>query len=386
MARSDFSLHRKLGLSLILSFAPLTHGSLWESGNWALTGALNGSAGYDSNPTVNHDGQGAAFFQSNPVLTFARRDSSTDFRIDSGVTTTNFASGRLTPETDLKFDTVCSYPNAENVIPLYRAEAAWLRSSPPNEYLGARVRTEQQTFSAEGYLPVTGKLGIRSAAHYAGENYDSAGLNQIRRGDIFLGLAYEHDPRTEISFNLGAALGHAQPNDPLRIEDDVHSAEYYATTRWRGELTAKVSGDAFVGLGRVDYTGGYAHSNTLPVGGVDLTWAINPHRKLVLAASSGASFAPDGQTGRITRASLTFTQEILVRWQYELRFGPAHSVYGRASGQRTDDNWDVGMEFAYQPSQRFRVALAMNYTEQNSDKAFAQFTRNFISLGAAYRL
>jgi hypothetical protein len=386
MPRSAKGFPARLIPLLLLSGATAAQGSLWESGNWALTGTLNAVAGYDSNPTAGHDGRGDAFAQANPVLTLARRNSSTECTLDCGATTTNFASGRLPARTDLRFDALYAYPNADNVIPLYGADASWLRSSQPNAYLGGRILTEQLTFNAEGYQPVTGKLGVRGSVNFTGENFDSAALNASRHGAASVGLAYEHDPRTEFSVNIGAALGQSRPNDPQRVSADVRSTEYYFTGRLRGELCAKISGNLFAGLGAARYTGGYLHRTTLPVGGAEVTWTISPIRKLMLSGATGPSFAPDGLSGQISRVVLTFTQQIVGRWQYALHAGPVHSVYSREIRERTDDTWDVGMEFAYQPSERFRVALNLNCTNQNSSRTSAQFDRNVVSLGAAFRL
>jgi hypothetical protein len=377
--RSRFAL---LGL---LCSATGAQGSLWESPGWAVTGTLGGAMGYDSNLTTSHDGPGDLFVVAKPYLTFLRRNSSTDFRINGGVTQTEFVNHRQPTQTDLTFDTVYAYPNSvDNLIPIYRAEASWLRSSQPNQYLGERVRFEQTTVEAEGYLPLTGKLGVRGIADFDTTNYDNDRFNQNSRGGAFIGLTYQRVPHNELSLNFDAAYGHSKPNDPARFASDVHSAEYDVTTRLRGEITAKISGNVYGGFGLVDYRGGYVKRNSLPVGGADLTWGFDPRRTLVLAAYSGAQYTPDGQAVTITRAFLSFTHVIINRWQYSVRAGPTHSVLSRDVRQRTDDAWDAGTEFAYRPSDRFRVSLSFNYTKQNSDIGAYEFTRDLTSAGASY--
>src|ERR1035437_8239851 len=251
MPRPTQSILLRLSTLLMLNLAPLVNGSLWESRNWALTGNLNGSAGYDPTPTVSHDGLGYAFVQASPSLTRARRDSNTDLRFEGGATTTIFVNNRLPAQTDLMLEAMYAYPAADSLIPLGRIDASWLRSAQPDVYLGERIRIEQLTGNTEGYLPVTGKLGVRGTINYIGKDYDSTALNQSRHGEAFLGLAYARDRRTGISSNFGAGLGSSQPNDPLRVADDVRSHEYYFTTRLQGQLTAKLSGHVFAGLGSV---------------------------------------------------------------------------------------------------------------------------------------
>jgi hypothetical protein len=369
----------------LLSLASTAHGSLWESGNWAVTGTMNGSMGYDSNLTVSHDGPEDYFLIANPFLTFSRRNSGTDFRINGNVTQTEFLHNRQPAQTDLTFDFIYAYPKASNVIPVYRLEASWLKSAQPNLYLGARARNKQLSFDAEGYLPVSGKLGVRGTANFDSVDYDSVQLNQSQRSEAFVGLAYQRTPQSELSLNFGTAFGHSSPNDPARVSWDVHSNEFYATARLRGELTAKISGSIYGGFGQVRYTGGYANQKNIPVGGANLTWAIDPHRTLMLTGLKGATYSPDGVTANITRAALTFTNVIIDRWQYALRAGASHSNYGRVVRERTDDSWDLGTEFAYQPSLRFRISLALTYTNQSSDLLVAEFKHTVASLGASYR-
>ncbi len=384
MSRSAKRLHGYPSAFVLLVLAPIAYGSLWESNDWALTSALSGSLGYDSNLTVSHDGLGDMFVSANPYLTFARHNSSTDFRINGGVTHTVFMNERQPNQTDLKLDAIYAYPNANDVLPVYRAEAFWLKSSQPNIYLGERVQTKQLFFDSEGYLPLTGKLGLRGTAAFDQKKFDSVKLNQSNRGEAFLGLAFQHDKRTELSLNVGAALGHSKPNDPARTFDLVDSTEYYATIRLRGEVTAKLTGSVYVGFGRVSYTRGYVNRINLPVGGADLTWTADPHRRLTLTAYSGANYAPDGQTEKSSRASLTFTHEIIERWQYNLQIGTTHAIYSRTVQDRSDESWDVGTEFAYQPSLRFRVSLAWHHTSQNSSKDFAEYKRDLFTLGSTY--
>jgi hypothetical protein len=381
----DNILRSRFALLCLLCSATGARGSLWESPGWAVTGSLDGAIGYDSNLTASHDGPEDFFAVAKPYLTFLRRNSSTDFSVNGGVTQTEFVNHRQPTETDLAFDTILAYPNAaDNLIPIYRAEASWQRSSQANQYLGERVPVEQAALQAEGYLPLTGKLGVRGTTALHTANYEETRLNNNSRGEAFVGLTYQRIAQTEISINLGTAYGHSKPNDPARVESDVSSAEYYLTTRLRGEITAKITGSVYGGLGMVDYTGGYVKRDSLPVGGADLTWGLDPRRTLVLAAYSGAQYAPDGQAVTTTRAFLSFTHVIINRWQYSVRAGPTHSVYSREVRERTDDAWDAGAEFAYRPSDRFRVSLSFNYTKQNSDISVDEFERDVTSLGASY--
>jgi hypothetical protein len=376
---------KKLIVIGLISVVPVARASLWESDNWALTGLMSASTGYDSNLTLSHDGQGDFFVLANPSVTLARSNSSTELQIVGGVTETEFINNREPTQTDYSFDAVFAYPNTDNVIPIYRAEASWLRSSQPDPYVGARIRYEQVAVNTEGYMPMTSKLGLRGTLDYASTDYDSILLNQNRHGDAFIGLAYQRDPLTEISLNLGGAFGRSEPKNPARSFDDVRSTEFYATARVRGQLTAKLSGSIYAGLGQVRYTGGYTNRETLPVGGADLTWTADPHRTIVLAVYSGENYAPDGETANTTRASLAFTHKIIERWQYVLHGGVAHSSYYRVNRDRTDDTWNLGTDFAYQPSTRFRASLGVTYTNQTSDISVAAFTHAVVSLTASYQ-
>ncbi|HMD61315.1 MAG TPA: outer membrane beta-barrel protein [Opitutaceae bacterium] len=368
-----------------MSTATTTLGSLWESSDWAVVGTMSGSVGYDSNLTLVRDGPAAYLIVANPYLTLTRRNSDTDIEINGGVTETEFADSNLPLETDVSLGAVCSYPVGDNVIPVYKLSASWQRSSQPNEFLGERILNDQFSASGEGYVSLTGKLGIRGEGRFQFLTFDSENLNDSYRGQAFVGLAYERTPGMQLSLNLGTALGRSIPNDPERFASNVRSTEFYVTTRVEGKITDKISGSAYGGFGEVSYTGGYSNRSGLPVAGADLTWGIDPRRTLVLAAYSGADYSPDGQAIETTRAFLSFTHVIVARWQYILRAGPTYTVFSRQVRQRTDDVWDFGAEFAYQPSDRFRVYMSLGYTDHNSTTLDYQFQHEVVSFGSTYR-
>jgi len=369
----------------LMSFSNTAFGSLWESPDWAVVGTLSGSAGYDSNLTLVHDGAGAYVISTNPYLTLTRRNSETDFEISGGVTETEFVDSSLPLETDLTFSTVYVYPSGDNVIPIYRFQATWTRGSQPDQYLGERIRNEQVVISGEGYLPLTGKVGIRTNAEFDYGAYDSNELNDTYHGQVFAGLAYTRHEGSEFSLNLGTAVGRSIPNDPANVVSNVRSQEYYATGRVRGYITNKISGDAYAGFGVVDYSGGYNNRNELPVAGADLTWGIDPRRTVVLAAYSGATYAPNGQAVDTEHAFLSFTDVVISGWQVTVRAGPAHSRFSQQTVQRSDNSWDCAAEFAYLPSDRFKVALDVSYSQRNSDVITYQFGHRVITLGSTYR-
>ena len=117
--------------------------------------------------------------------------------------------------------------------------------------------TTSSPISGEGYLTLTGKLGIRANGEFQSATFDSDSLNDSDRGQVFVGLAYEKGPDTQILVNFGTAIGRSIPNDPARSVSNVRSTEYYVTARIEGQLTDKVSGSAYGGFGEVSYTGGY---------------------------------------------------------------------------------------------------------------------------------
>jgi hypothetical protein len=374
-----------------MTLTPLARGDLWDSNGWQLTDILTGTTGYDSNLTLSHDGPGDSFIAVNPTVTLARRDSSSELQLTGGATHTEFLHNRQPRETDLAFETLYAYPFADGVIPLYSGSASWVQSSEPNPYLGARVRYEQLTVTGTGFLPLSGKLGLRGTTDYGSFHYDSNMLSQTQRVDAFVGLAYQReglkgDAQTEFSLNIGGALGQSTANDPVLLPDsNIHSREYYITAKMEGQITDKISGNVFAGFGWADYSGDYTSRNSLPVGGADLTWTIDPVRTLELTASSGPAYSPDGFNAEVTQGSLTYTQTIADVWQYNLTAGPTDSYYSRDVHERTDVSWAFGTEFAYEPSVRFRIFLDLNYTTQRSDIIDDIFTRKLVSLGSAYR-
>lgn len=372
-------------LALLLFFiAPLAHASLWESSGWALTGKTDAALGYDTNLTASPDGPADFYGLVAPFLTFARHNSNTDFRVNGGATHVEYLNNRQPAHTDLSLNAIYGYPTGDNIIPIYRVTGSWQRTDPANVYLGKRVQTDESSVVAEGYLPLTGKLGLRGTTLFGRETYDDPSLNQNTHGDVSVGLAFQRNERLEMSLNLGGSLSHSTPNDPTRTANDVHSHGYFMTLRARGDLTAKLAGSVFGGFGLTDFSGGYTNRLTHPVGGADLIWTIDPNRALTLTGYSGMRYSPDGEAAKVGNVYLIYSQYIVAQWQFIARAGLTHSVYSREVQRRSDSSMDLGAEFAYEPSRRFRVALSMLHTNQTSDHAFNAYQRSLISLGATY--
>jgi hypothetical protein len=377
----------------LMSSVTIASGSLWESPDWAVLGTLDGSVAYDSNLNLIHDGPSALLIVASPTLTLTRHNSETDFEINGGTTETEFADSNQPFETDISLGTHFSYPKADNtdprgliIIPIFELSGSWLKSSQPNEFLGARVQNDLTTVTADGYVTLTGKLGVRGSAKLQSITYDETSLNDTYSGEAAIGLAYERTPETQISLNIGTVLGHSKPNDPANSASDIRSKEFDITGRIQGQLTDKITGSAYGGFGVVSYTGGYTNTNRLPVAGADLTWGIDPRRTVVLAAYSGAEYSPNGEAADNSRAFISFTDVIIDNWQFIVRTGPSHNEYSRVVRLRTDNEWDYGMEFAYQPSTRFRVFLSLNVAQHTSTIAAYQYNHEVVTLGATYHL
>lgn len=372
-------------LLLLAAFPSAGSGAVWESRDWAVTGSIAGSTGYDSNLTLAREGPGDVYIQAKPEFSLLRRNSSTEFHVDGSVTGTEFVNGRQPGQTDFGVLAAYAYPFGPDTAPLYRATGGWQRTSEPNQYLGQRIRHDRSSLGGEGYLPLTGKLGLRAELDAYHDDYKDDTLNSNAHARLFAGVAYERTPRLLTSLNLGYGHGESRPNRTDVSGAPVRSDEFYLTGKVRGELSPKVTGNAYLGLGQVRYRGGYSNRYTLPVAGADLTWGINPRRTVVLAAYSGADYTPDGQAVDTSRAFLAFTNAIVGSWQYTLRGGPARTVFRREATQSTDYRWEGGTELAYSPSKRFRVAVGLFAGTQDSDVREREFSRYVISLDSTFR-
>lgn len=372
-------------VGLWVGLSGVTRAALWENRDWALTSTVAGSTGYDSNLTLSHDGPGDLFIQATPQLKLLRRNSSTDLHATAAVTATEFLHDRQPGQTDFIFSARHAYPFGDNVIPRSRSDLSWQRTSEPDQYLGRRVRHDRISGSTEGYFRLTGKLALQAEADAYNDKYKDRTLNDNTRWRVFTGLAYEKRPGLSSSLNFGYSEGRSKPNRFDTNTTAVRSEEHYMTVRLRGVITPKITGTVYGGFGQVRYRGGYANQYNLPVAGADLTWGVDPRRTVVLAAYSGADYAPDGQAVNSTRAFLSFTHVIIGRWQYIVRGGPTRTVFRREVRQSTDRSWEGGVEFAYTPSDRFRVGLGVSGAKHDSDVRDRKYDRYKTSLNSTYR-
>jgi hypothetical protein len=368
----------------LMSLTSAAHASLWENSDWALLGSLSDSLVYDSNLTLLHDGPSGSYVTVNPFLTVSRQNSDTDIKAIAGANRLEFLSSGEKSETDPYFSASMVYPNAPNTIPVYELNALWQQSSQPNEFVGQRVQNDLASITGDGYIKLSGKLGVRGNAEFDSVKFDSTELNDSVRGLASAGLSFFPEPSSEFSVNLGTILGQSTPNDPANVSDNVRSTEFDITLRGTGQITEKVTGTFYGGFGQVSYTGGYSKKEFIPVAGADLTWGIDPRRTVVLAAYSGASNAPDGTAIQTTHAFLSYVDVLASVWQFTARTGPTYTSFSRDFAERHDRSWDYSTELAYVPSLRFRVALDLSYSARNSNIVAYQFDHEVASISSTY--
>lgn len=357
--------------------------SLWESTNWALTGAASAAVGYDSNLTLSSGGPGDGYLQATPEVTLLRRNSLTDLRVNASITETDFLSDKAPRQTDYRLQGKYAFPSGPDIVPQYTASAVAQRTSEPNVYLGYRVRHDRFELNGQAFHPVSGKVGVTGTLQAFTDRFDDPTLSRNQRWLGFAGVGYEKRPGLLGSLELGFASGRSLPNRGNAA--DVSSREIYLTVRARGKLTPKITGNAYAGFGRVSYSGGYRNRYNLPIAGADLTWGIDPRRTLVLAAYSGADYAPDGQAVNTTRVFLSFTNVVIGHWQYVLRAGPTRTVFRREIKQSTDTAWEGAAEFSYIPSERFQVTAGVSLLKHRSDVVDRRYSRTVVSLKTSYR-
>jgi hypothetical protein len=93
---------------------------------------------------------------------------------------------------------------------------------------------------------------------------------------------------------------------------------------------------------------------------------------------------PQGAPTRTTTAILQTTYGIARDWSIGVRGGYTRGEFIGVSGLN-NNGWLAGASFNYEIWRNFLLTLDYQYTIVQSDAAFSDFTRNWVSAGLTYR-
>ncbi len=356
---------------------------LSEMTRWAVAPSLTTRAGHDSNIFARADGSADTFAEVEPVIQLSRPNSLTLLTIDLYAKATAFLAAKEENSIDPALRVRYRYPDHEDVLSTSELKASFSRASVANPDLGRRVRETDLAARWEASFFASGKSTLRTRLAAQQLAYDEIDLNANESVDAGIMLAVVSNEKFQLGAGYGLLLSRSIPESALR--DWTHRVENSATFQGRGEFTAQVSGQFYLGLANANYSGALRRSEVDVVAGSNVEWRISDQLSLLLRADRRVYFSAEGDAVRETSLGIEAEQTFADRFTARVGARGIRSVYRRVIVYRHDESLPFHASVDYIFHRQITARVEGTWSRQTSEWDFRNFQRSTFVLSGQYR-
>lgn len=348
---------------------------------WAIVQDLRGGVGYDSNLYGSGtDEIDDGLFAARYGLNVSRKNSLARVVLDGNVNSTWYFSEGDADYVDGNVSLEIDYPDTPVDVSFWKGRLFWTKTTNINLDTGRRLQPTNYGAEISGEYLISPKLGFTGMLQAGQNDYSGDGLSTTDVLQGRLGVSYGWRPELRVSADYTIADGKSDgPNG-------TDATRHMAGLRLRGRLLPKVTGMAFVGARRVEFSGpGVDSEETKPTFDVDLKWESSPKFSTLLGINSDYRFSANGSLKSVTEIELRFNREFAPGFRGSLWVGPGFSDYELSGVTRDDQYWRFGGEFEYALTERFFAQISAGWTTNDSSDPDRDFDRAGVSFNTGIR-
>lgn len=370
------------GIAALLVSAPISYGfATLEHGR--LVGSGSARVDYDSN-----------IFVSNSQVsdTIGTADGNVQYVRDAGIITTQATVGMtalaFTRHSDQNtadpyFNSAWGYmPDDKTTV---KAALDYRRSTIANEFVNARIRSDDLTLTGSAEYLMSEKLGLRALADYVSSNYLTQGYSDVATYDLGLYGVYVYSPKLKLLAGvtrLESWTSHraSTGNDPAN-----HDIRYAFGAE--GEIAPKVTGNVNVGITRRSFkSSGFNGSTDLYLSS-QLSWAAAEKTTWSLLVGRSLSLTAADQSVRSTNVSVQLTQRLSQKLTFQGSVGWTDSRFQSYRGllDRNDHGYSLRGQLAYAVKENISCDLSVGYRDNSSNFLVSTYDRVNVGAGVTVR-
>lgn len=353
----------------------------WAQGwlpNWDVTQSSSLGVGYDS------DIYGAdvldvedGFAQLNHTFSIARKNSLTELEASARATGARYFSERDADFLDGGVQLAMAYPASANDVSFWRGSAFWERVTDLDLSTARRMQPTLHGARLRGEWYASPKLGLSGALEHLVNDRSADGATRSRKLRLRTGVSHELFPEQWWNYEYAYTKGRTNVGG----ESDIHEAG----VRVRGRVLPKVTGEAFVGVQRAEYSGRQTFADTGPSASVDLTWRSSPRLAAKLELERESDFASNGSAQLRSVATLSMERDLGQGYQLSAYLTRGWLSYDDVGEDRSDRYWMVGGKLEYAFTQRFFVELSCAHLSNVSSIGELDVSRTMLLIQSGIR-
>lgn len=375
--------HYILALLLVLAVAlPGSNGrSQGLTQNWNVFQESSGGLGFDSNiygsrSTRTSDG----FTQFSHSLRLARTRSLTNLEMEGDLKGARYFSEGEADFLDGGLRIQTGYPNdADDSVSFWKGSAHWRRDTELNLDTGLRLQPTLYGVSMAGGWLVSPKLGLNGSVQSTVNDRSRDGFNTTRKLRFRTGLSHAWRPEQRWNAEYAYTAGHADGGSGT--DSRIHEVG----VRVRGKLLSKVSGDAFVGVQKADFSGRQDFSDSAPIFSADLKWQSSPRFVTTIGVDRDYDFSANGLAKLRTLVTLSMKRELGRGYSLSGYVSRGFTNFKDAFEDREDRFWAMGGEFEYAFTERFYAQLSATHVTSRTEVVGRDFERAVFLLRGGFR-
>jgi len=374
---SDGYLAALVATGLLFS-APPTFGFL-EFARGELFLNTTAKATYDSNIYARSEG-GSDFYASIiPELQFLRQAGRGKIDLRAGVDVTRFLDFTDEDFEDFFADLVVSYPVSADSPLSGGLKAGFAEQSRVDEFLNARVRSEQTLISLSTHYTVSERLGLRNSLGYDHTTIDN--FSNIESATAMLGLQWSYSPHLDwfADYRLRRSQSGGEESIGREEVENLDQALFIGAT---GVLAPRLTGVASLGYQQTNARGA-GPSRGLIVTHVVVEWDWRPRTDVTLAVNRDLDVSPSDESVETTGALLTLEHQIDPKIGLRGRLNYRLLDF-RGQNSRQDHAFTLGAELAYLLSRYWNAGLSYDFTINDSNRPESDFTRQILQIFTRY--
>ena len=355
-----------LALILSASLATIGRAALWESPRWALVGDVGAALGYDSNIYATPVRVADGFLAVAPAARLFRRNSLSALEFQAGAVRHNYFSHAAANSTDWRLQGLLVYPAEVESLFTQKAEINWARATALNDDLRRRLREDRFQAAWDADVYDTGRAAFMLRMSYASIDpaKDEDAIEGVEKKTVGGTLDWKKNDflRLGVGYDLALddASGRSGSAGPLR------NLSHTVSLRGRGQFFPKVSGQAFVGVAQVDYSGRFSLAGVKYVGGGDLSWKATERFEGSLHVERSSGISSDGQAVDRTGIEIGARHALIGGFGIGL-YGAATADVYRGRSSRNDDGLSMGASLDYDLTGRFQASLRYDHDSRSSN-------------------
>lgn len=359
----------RVGLLTLILLAPLAtigRAALWESPRWGLVGELGAAVGYDSNIYATPVRVADGFLAVAPTARLFRRHSLSALEFQAGAVRHNYFSQAAANSTDWRVQGLLVYPSDAESLFTQKAEFNWARATILDDDLRRRLREDRLRAAWDADVYDTGRAAFTLRMSYASSDpvKDEDAIEGVEKKTVGGTIDWKKNDflRLGVGYDLALddASGRRESAGPLR------NLSHTVSLRGRGQFFPKVSGQAFVGVARVDYSGRFSLAGVKYVGGGDISWKATERFEASLHVERSSGISSDGQAVDRTGIEIGARHALIGGFGVGLYAAATADVY-RGRSSRNDDGLRMGASLDYDLTGRLQASLRYDHDSRSSN-------------------